>query len=359
MDERPGLYVRLEVGVSWPRHFTKRRSVSYTSGAIKSRDQQLALPAHAHASTSAAPPDHRPWPQPTQQYNQHLDPEQAYLRHVYNYAAQSNHLSEQPYWHQQHTAPDRHIASRPAPIPLASTANSHDHYVPYHPSHRQQPLYYSYADHLPRRSRSMSSHNGRGSSVPPPTHDRPWDAEPEPMTSTALPPRKTTSRPRPQTWKPLPATPSHFRLGEEEMPWSGSPDPAAYSAVEVSRRGQAEASPNLSSRTSPPRSVDDRERGRTVEMQSLATALMTVDNGFEDQWWYQGPRILTMAGDLIPPAPLRDMYSYDHALEPREYATSPSGRHFQPSTPTSTIVDLVSPLSGFSSPASRQSHIET
>lgn len=48
--------------------------------------------------------------------------------------------------------------------------------------------------------------------------------------------------------------------------------------------------------------LDDRERGRAVEMVSLAAAMMTVDNGFEDQWWNRGTRQITQAGDLISPA---------------------------------------------------------
>src|SRR5688572_24646593 len=292
MDERPGLYVRLEVGVSWPRHFNKRRSISYTSGAIPDRQQRL-LP-------STNPASHNETWAPSNDHHQ-FESDQAYLRHVYNYASQSNYPPEQPYWHRhQAAAPIAETVARPLPPSSDQPSVANDQYVAYHPSYRHQALQYPHSDYLPRRSRSLSSHNSRNTSTPFSAQERPWDAEPEPMGSTALPARNTSSGPRSQAWKPLPATPNQFRLGEDSMPWSGSPDPADYSAVETSRRGRAEVSNGSvgsTSKYSPQRSLDDRDRGRTVEMQSLATALMTVDNGFEDQWWFQGPRMVTMAGD--------------------------------------------------------------
>lgn len=49
-----------------------------------------------------------------------------------------------------------------------------------------------------------------------------------------------------------------------------------------------------------PRVPNDRATGFVKEMESLATAMMTVDNGFEDQWWNQGTRLVNVAGELIP-----------------------------------------------------------
>lgn len=351
MDDRPGVYVKFEVGVSWPRHINKRRSISYTSGGLKDRNQR-ALPAAAPVSSTSH--HHRP-------AEAQLRSDQAYLRHIYNYASQSNYVSEQPYWQQYHAAASvghtTAVQTNPAPnnaVPVQ------DQYAPYRPACDHGTLPLPHVDPSARRSRSPSSHNSRGSSAPPPTHDRPWDDEPEPMASTALPRQNIMPLSRPHIFKPLPATPNQFRLGDDLMPWTGSPDPAAYSALEDSRRGQAETSfPAPGASAIPPMktSEDDRERGRTVEMQSLATALMTVDNGFEDQWWFQGPRMTTIAGDLIAPAPLRDMY--EQVPDGRAYSLPSSGPHFQANTPASTIVDLVSPLSGYSSPLSRGSRQET
>lgn len=49
-----------------------------------------------------------------------------------------------------------------------------------------------------------------------------------------------------------------------------------------------------------PRIPTERQTGWVKEMESLATAMMTVDNGFEDQWWNQGTRLVNVAGELIP-----------------------------------------------------------
>ncbi|KAH8179514.1 hypothetical protein LIA77_01033 [Sarocladium implicatum] len=352
MDDRPGLYVRFEVGVSWPRHMHKRRSISYTSGGLRDRSQRALPPA---APDSTALQHHRPT-------EAQLRSDQAYLRHIYNYASHNTNVSEYPDWQQpSFLASNQYTAAQPglAPSHHDTHVQGH-HFTPYRAACEPATLPLPHGDPPMRRSRSPSSHNSRGSSAPPPTHDRPWDDEPEPMASTAVPVRKAIPLARSHMFKPLPATPNQFRLGDDLMPWTGSPDPAAYSAVEDSRRGQAEGS--LRSHGSPAKqfaksSKDDQERGRTVEMQSLATALMTVDNGFEDQWWYQGPRMMTMAGDLIAPAPFRDMY--EQTPDIRGYSKPPSGPQFQANTPASTVVDLVSPLSGHSSLLSPESSRDT
>lgn len=113
--------------------------------------------------------------------------------------------------------------------------------------------------------------------------------------------------------------------------------------------------------------VDDRTRGRSQEMQSLATALMTVDNGFEDQWWYQGSRLVNVTGSvLVPTAPPRvnDGTGGLHGVLPeretaefpsrptRSASFQPSSSSFQPASPRSSVVDIVSPMSDYPSPMS-------
>ncbi|CCF41268.1 hypothetical protein CH063_11598 [Colletotrichum higginsianum] len=50
-----------------------------------------------------------------------------------------------------------------------------------------------------------------------------------------------------------------------------------------------------------PGSKDRDDPGRRQELEALSAAMMTVDNGFENQWWYQGERQQTipLAGDLL------------------------------------------------------------
>ncbi|KAL1845293.1 hypothetical protein VTK73DRAFT_722 [Phialemonium thermophilum] len=181
------------------------------------------------------------------------------------------------------------------------------------------------------RAESTSSHE-RGRSAPPPFGDNPWDVSvpleppratlfPSSSASSAGPAPGATSRPSaPDLWRPLPEVPSRFRLGEDGMPWSSQPpwlagpEPDPYflgyeernsaqgtyrdpSGVRLhtpepsSRGGDAhrEAVAVVSS-TSPrrQRSVEDPERVRQLE--ALSAAMVTVDNGFESQWWQQGPR---------------------------------------------------------------------
>lgn len=120
-------------------------------------------------------------------------------------------------------------------------------------------------------------------------------------------------------WKELPEVPTRFRLGEDDMPWEGTwtfpmgfepflePDP--YLRPESAHSSRRPSSPQHTierSRTFPeqsgspgftdarssvfqsPARGDDPARRRDLE--ALGSAMMTVDNGFENQWWNQDER---------------------------------------------------------------------
>lgn len=129
-------------------------------------------------------------------------------------------------------------------------------------------------------------------------------------------------RPASDLWKDLPEVPSRFRLGEDEMPWEGNwtfpmgwepflePDP--YLRPASSSHGppsaRRESRPQTSSghppqsRSPEPADVpssspfaqhvhdDDNDPAQKRELEDLASAMMTVDNGFENQWWNQDER---------------------------------------------------------------------
>ncbi|KAK4194972.1 hypothetical protein QBC40DRAFT_25706 [Triangularia verruculosa] len=184
-----------------------------------------------------------------------------------------------------------------------------------------------------RRSRaeSRSSHE-RGSSAPPPIGENPWDV----------------SVPRTQQTKALPAAPSQFRLGEGSDPWSTWSLPPGFDLTiplqddegddEEERQGGAQdwmaSNPNEVSTFSPEpvRAIPDThydkeapspafipepaesfihkafgkpDSGRARELEALSAAMMTVDNGFENQWWYQGERA-NVAEDVSETRSLRD-----------------------------------------------------
>ncbi|KAI1491730.1 hypothetical protein F5X96DRAFT_693010 [Biscogniauxia mediterranea] len=139
-------------------------------------------------------------------------------------------------------------------------------------------------------SRGVSHERGR--SAPPPLNDSPWDAHPT-TSATLFPHPAQASRDQPQVWKALPTSPSQFRLGEDGLPWSAWAWPAdaeAQAREDNDDPPYANHPTTVALRSEGPRQ-DDLERVR--ELESLSTAMMTVDNGFENQWWYQGPREVT------------------------------------------------------------------
>lgn len=131
------------------------------------------------------------------------------------------------------------------------------------------------------------------------------------------------------------------------MPWSPSPFPMD---------GVSESSSPLSlhaDREIPAQPVDDQDQGRTMEIQSLATALMTVDNGFEDQWWYQGTRLVNIAGDLISPAAVAERYAQCTQYAIGTVISPISERGMGVETWQHFNHDEVSPSTTFSSPLRR------
>ncbi|KAI2777882.1 hypothetical protein F4815DRAFT_495018 [Daldinia loculata] len=136
----------------------------------------------------------------------------------------------------------------------------------------------------PRRSSASESRGERGRSAPPLFNDSPWDA---PYVSASLFPQRSQTAGE-ESWKALPAAPSQYRLGEEGLPWSAYAWPG-----DIHDDGDGEELPFENRPTTIPLDTE-RSRGedpeRVRELESLSTAMMTVDNGFEHQWWYQGPR---------------------------------------------------------------------
>jgi len=310
MAERPSVYFHLEMGLQWrprtsdgPDPGSQSRQLTYMSKSARQRAHQFP----------------RQLPPPTTNY---LTDSQ-YQHHPSNQLHQSTYqLSQQSqsqcgatlFGHQPRIA-------QPAPAGPPPTQLQH------HPTQAPQ-------QGRVVRSRGRSSHD-RGRSAPPPLSDNSWDDTPEPMAATALPKRKPLST-RPQIWKDLPPLPGEFRLGHDNMPWSPteeySQDPVVVSPDSAAVR--------YSQRPSTNQMTDENDKVHTKEMQSLATAMMTVDNGFEDQWWYQGPRLVNIAGDLMPSAALAERYSPAGCASRGEVVSAQAA-----DSPAGTMADLVSPMS--------------
>ncbi|KAK4171196.1 hypothetical protein QBC36DRAFT_340435 [Triangularia setosa] len=234
------------------------------------------------------------------------------------------------------------------------------------------------SDQRRSRAESRSSHE-RGSSAPPPIGDNPWDV----------------SVPRAQQAKALPPAPSQFRLGEGADPWStwslppgfdpamslqDEPEEAAQrpqdwvasNPTEVSTFSPEPANATTHTRyhvesgpviTSPFRPEHESpashqpDTGRVRELEALSAAMMTVDNGFENQWWYQGQRA-QVTEDAIETRSLHSQRpgTPEH-VQLHRWSTEPIG---SPETMSATLSDqtpslaqtgFVSPITEAASPA--------
>lgn len=189
----------------------------------------------------------------------------------------------------------------------------------------------------------------------------------------------TVDRPVSDVWKDLPEVPSRFRLGEEGMPWESttfpmgwepflepdpllqppsshaSPDPQ-YSQVVPHSPEEEPASPTLVKIESPVESPRHRREDpeRVRELEALGSAMMTVDNGFENQWWNSGER-QPMPTAMYPPPTTRDHVREQLALgwavahPPETTGGSVSFVSAEPGTATLNNM-VVSPVSSYSGP---------
>ncbi|KAK0669702.1 hypothetical protein QBC41DRAFT_100985 [Cercophora samala] len=239
------------------------------------------------------------------------------------------------------------------------------------------------SDQRRSRAESASSHE-RGSSAPPPIGENPWDV----------------SVPRGQQTKALPPAPSQFRLGEGSDPWSTwslppgfeptislqdepedaaqrpqdwvasnptevstfSPEPANATTT-THTRYHVESGPVITSPFSPEHEgpagpfSDQPDTGRVRELEALSAAMMTVDNGFENQWWYQGQRA-QVAEDA---AETRSLHSprpgTPEHVQLHRWSTEPIGSPEMISatlsgeTPSLAQTGFVSPITEAASPA--------
>ncbi|KAM0599513.1 hypothetical protein ACHAPN_001061 [Verticillium nonalfalfae] len=132
------------------------------------------------------------------------------------------------------------------------------------------------------------------------------------MGASALPRREATQHERPSherrvtsadVWKALPAIPTSYRLsehlGDGGVPWStgwpiefGVPDGQDEQSLSEGEFVPFANQPTVIQVTSDSRTtlLLHEDPTREAEMDDLSNAMMTVDNGFETQWWNQGPR---------------------------------------------------------------------
>jgi hypothetical protein len=320
MDQRPQIYFKLEFGVSWtPGRPAVPRQMTYMSRDLREREQQ---------------------------FPRQLPPTNTNYLAAYSEASQANRsrqqlqhatLQQYPYQHyfpSENMPEQRHKAAPPEPQ-LAPTE--------------------SQGGRRGSRSQSRPSSHERGRSAPPPLNDSPWDAEPEPMAASALPAKREPVPTRHVIErKKLPASASQVSLASNLT--SG---PLWAYATDYLEQAEDNA-PNPSARQHPVRygsirpADDDGDRKRVREIESLAPALMTVDNGFEDQWWNQGERETMMQASLSPlvsgrRASVTGSPWREHDIPPDRLDFEPSGVSPDLTNSPPTRSDLVSPLSEYGS----------
>ncbi|OAA56957.1 hypothetical protein SPI_07338 [Niveomyces insectorum RCEF 264] len=332
----PRVYFHVEFGVAWsPRRRPKNHALTYQSRGLL-HHRPASFPQDTAAAAAAAPPlansasyqqrrneRHAVWEALEQQRRRQADSQ------PYGYYGQ--HGGTQHHQHHHHHATSS--ARRRSQVPLPPV------------------------DEGDGRSAQLSGDfqflQARGHSEPPPLSGGggggPWDvpaadrysvvvAAPYSAAGVGRGTRATPSEPR--VWKALPENPSRYRLGEANLPWSvpvggGMYEPGAapdedddddddYERVRPrSQPAPGAASvvlaPSLRPFTNRPTVVpieannnnnDNRGRGtrrladidaqRRRNLEALSAALVTVDNGFESQWWNSGSRRTTEAEQPQP-----------------------------------------------------------
>ncbi|KAI1100060.1 hypothetical protein F4804DRAFT_336628 [Jackrogersella minutella] len=253
---KPQIFVQLAFGVSWSqRHTPQTHTMTYMSRNLKNARDSGHFP--------------RQVPPPTTNFLAAQEPRQ----HRSREHSGRHHQERQQNRHHHHNQQSRAGAQiREQGRPRGQTNDQPNDQL------RARPR-------LSSKTEGRAMYHERGRSAPPPFNDSPWDAHPS---STNFPSRAQPNREQSEAYKALPPPPNQYRLGEDGLPWSAFSWPA--DAEDDDNDG--DRSPFANNPTTVPLCTERprNEEERVRELESLSTAMMTVDNGFENQWWYQGPR---------------------------------------------------------------------
>ncbi|KAI1165285.1 hypothetical protein F5B18DRAFT_175369 [Nemania serpens] len=285
---KPQLFVQLSFGLSWSdRHIPQTHTLGYTSKHLKNARNSGHFPRQESDSCH-------------------------------------QHRRQDPLQHRQHRGERQHHRDQERPRGRVGHSRS----------------YHSGTLSPPREPRSGSR---RGSSAPPPVHGSLWGDEEGGPSATLFPRPARAGRNPPHVWKDLPTNPGRFRLGEDGLPWSAWAWP-------FNSDGDDDEPPFANLPTTLPLSPPSRPRSedpqRVRELESLSTAMVTVDNGFENQWWNQGTREPTT--QLSPIAPEDDVHPMSTADAILLSAAEPPSGVETYSPNDESFRGLVSPLSDFS-----------
>ncbi|KAK8057291.1 hypothetical protein PG996_011228 [Apiospora saccharicola] len=334
---KPQIFVHLEFGVSWSqRHTPRTHAVTYTSRNLRDARDRDAFP--------------RQLPPTNTNYLANLHHQQQWQREI----GEHRHQARQHY-QQQQSQPHHQQAQNYSQQPTYNNTPPAREWArdSLERSHETTPDGQRYRRRESRGESRGLSHE-RGNSAPPPINESPWDATtgaslfaPPPATATtaavaAATAAEPTSHPRlnrsqeaPRIWKPLPEAPGRYRLGEDGLPWSAFAWP-----VDPHGPDEDQGEPDYANQSTSVDMAARRSRAedpsKAMELESLSAAMMTVDNGFESQWWYQGPRehVVRLSRDQEEPQRLNMAEAQLlNAAEPMSAVAPPPEGWYAPTTP--------------------------
>ena len=333
---KPQVFVRVEFGVSWnKRHSPSSHTLTYMSRNLRNSRDLGNFPRQVPPATTnylAAPPEFLE----AQRREQHTSVRPETSSHSLSQQSSRGH-SRQSEGH------DHATLSRQTP-PTSE-----------HRRRRTKPLDESRLH--PRREQQREARSGfrapsldRGNSEPPPLSESPWDNDGPSSTLFPPPGRRPLSENPHVMAKPLPPAPNQFRLGSDGLPWDAYAWPPGTSSghdeEEAVHESPYENNPTVVPLSAPESHADHIQQAQ--ELESLSTAMMTIDNGFENQWWYQGPRESTQCWTRSEPGTMRNL---DEAM----LASAAEPTYSPTDGPSGTLPDdrsalnfIVSPLSAHS-----------
>ncbi|KAK3301533.1 uncharacterized protein B0H64DRAFT_315698 [Chaetomium fimeti] len=326
----PEIYVHLEFRVSWGGKKQQQQP---------SKNHQITFRSRGPRERSPAFP--RQVPAPNTNYLaaiHNFDQRQARVRETRQNNPHRHHQMQEYYQGEQLREQQRQQQRQQSRQPPRQQP----------PTHLQVPIIRE--PERPTRADTRSSSHERGRSAPPPIGENPWDVN-IPHLQARNSEMTPSDRPTEIRRKPLPAPPSQFRLGDGGQPWSTwslpdgydpdthpkdeedygdydtyedipvisepgdrnsttyatnptmvstfSPEPTTF-MTEPTITVSQEPEPRAAAAAAPVR-ARDVETGRAKELGALSAAMMTVDNGFETQWWNQGQRDTVFSGTTDDP----------------------------------------------------------
>lgn len=274
----PGIFVRVEVGVSFSPTRSRQMSFGYTSKNMEeiARNQLYPDTLVPGSGNSRAVTGGRQSPDEERRIRRRRMRSRSALQlRTSPVSPESVTLSPEQYnerdYHPFHPEP----VFPPEPVFHPSPVSTRD----YRPSQASQNTY---------RSSPISP------STFSPQHSNSYPPPQTPQASSSRMPPFTAVRQSTIDRKPLPPLPSRYRLGSEGLPWSsptiidpdGQPfsEPSSISVGEASERPQPSPLPE---RPEPSMRVEDPQRRR--ELEQLHQAMMGIDSmTLGNEWWEPG-----------------------------------------------------------------------